>query len=295
MKTMKSYGCQSMVAPLRRVILKRPQEAFVNVQQIEAQWKKLNYLSAPDLETAIREHEELVKIMQREGVEVLLLPEDSRTGLDSIYTYDPCIVTDGGAIVFQTGKESRRGEGLAMAEFFRNSDIPLLGRIEGNATAEGGDFIWLDHQTLLAGRGFRTNTAAIEILRKLLAPSGVTVVDFDLPYWNGPADVLHLMSFLSLLDSDLAIIYRKLIPAALFQLLESRNIKMIDVPDEEYDTLGCNILAISPRRVLTIQGSPVTRKKLKDAGCEVVDFVGQEIGYKGSGGPTCLTRPLLRY
>ena len=284
-----------MVAPLRRVILKRPQEAFVNAQQIEAQWKKLNYLSAPDLDTAIREHEQLVKIMQSEGVEVLFLPEDSRTGLDSLYTHDSCIVADSGAIVFQTGKESRRGEGPAMADFFRNSDIPLLGRIEGDATAEGGDLIWLDPQTLLVGRGFRTNTAGIETLRKLLAPSGVAVCDFDLPYWNGPADVLHLMSFISLLDSDLAIIYRKLIPAALFQLLEARNIRMIDVPDEEYGTLGCNILAISPRRVLMIQGNPITRKRLEEGGCKVIEFVGQEIGYKGSGGPTCLTRPLLRY
>ena len=292
---MKSYGCQSMVAPLRRVIVKRPQEAFVNNQQIENQWKKLNYLSAPNFEAAIQEHSHLVKLMQNAGVEVLLMPEDSRTGLDSLYTHDPCIVTDGGAVVFQTGKESRRGEGPAMEDFFHKSDIPLLGRIDGAATAEGGDLVWLDQQTLLAGRGFRTNAEGIEALRKLLYPLGVTLLDFDLPYWNGPADVLHLMSFLSLLDSDLAVIYRKLMPATLFQFLESRSVKMIDVADEEFDTLGCNILAIAPRRILMIQGSPITEKRLQEAGCEVIQFAGNEIGYKGSGGPTCLTRPVLRY
>lgn len=291
---MKSYGSQEMVAPLRRVILKRPQEAFISEQNIERQWKELNYLSRPDLQNAIREHEKLVNFLQTTGIEVLLLPEDDRTGLDSIYTHDPCIVTDRGAIVFQTGKLSRRGEGPAMEDAFHHWDIPVLGRIDGNATAEGGDLVWFDQHTLLAGRGFRTNAAGIEKLRQLMDPLNVKVYDFDLPYWNGPADVLHLMSFISMLDSNLAIVYRKQMPAPLFQFLEERKVQMIDVPDNEYDSLGCNILTIAPRKVFVIRGNPITCARLKEGGCEVIEFDGQDIGYKGSGGPTCLTRPVLR-
>jgi arginine deiminase len=291
---MKSYGSQEMVAPLRRVILKRPREAFISDQNIERQWKGLNYLSKPDLQTAIREHEKLVNLLQTAGVEVLLLPKDERTGLDSIYTHDPCIVTDRGAIVFQTGKVSRRGEALAMEDAFHQWDIPVLGRVDGDATAEGGDLVWLNQRILLAGRGFRTNTAGIEALRKMLEPVDVQVYDFDLPYWNGPGDVLHLMSFISMLDSDLAIVYRRLMPAPLFQFLETRKVQMIDVPDSEYDSLGCNILTIAPRKVFVIRGNPITCARLKETGCEVIEFDGQEIGYKGSGGPTCLTRPVLR-
>lgn len=283
-----------MVAPLRRVILKRPQEAFISDQNIDRQWKELNYLSKPDFQTAIREHENLVNLLQTAGVEVLILPKDERTGLDSIYTHDPCIVTDRGAIVFQTGKVSRRGEAPAMEDAFHQWDIPVLGRVDGDATAEGGDLVWLNQRILLAGRGFRTNAAGIEALRKMLEPLDVQVYDFDLPYWNGPGDVLHLMSFISMLDSDLAIVYRRLMPAPLFQFLETRKVQMIDVPDSEYDSLGCNILTIAPRKVFVIRGNPITRARLKEAGCDVIEFDGQEIGYKGSGGPTCLTRPVLR-
>jgi arginine deiminase len=291
---MKGYGSQEMVATLQRVILKRPQEAFISEQNIERQWKELNYLSKPDLQAAIREHENLVNLLRSAGIEVLLLPKDDRTGLDSIYTHDPCIVTERGAIVFQTGKVSRRGEAAAMEDAFHQWDIPILGRVDGDATAEGGDMVWLDQHTLLAGRGFRTNAAGIEALRKMLEPLGVTIYDFDLPYWSGPADVLHLMSFISMLDSDLAIVYRKLMPAPMFQLLEARKVQMIDVPEGEFDTLGCNILTIAPRKVFLIRGNPITRSRLEGAGCEVIEFDGQHIGYKGSGGPTCLTRPVLR-
>ena len=291
---MKSYGSQEMVAPLRRVILKRPQEAFISEQNIERQWKELNYLSKPDLQSAIREHEKFVNLLRTDGIEVLLLPMDERTGLDSIYTHDPCIVTDRGAIVFQTGKISRRGEAQAMEDAFHQWEIPVLGRVDGDATAEGGDLVWLNQHTLLAGRGFRTNAAGIEALRKMLEPLDVKVYDFDLPYWNGPGDVLHLMSFISMLDSDLAIVHRRLMPAPLFQFLETRNVQMIDVPDSEYDSLGCNILTIAPRKVFVIRGNPITCTRLKEVGCEVIEFDGQDIGYKGSGGPTCLTRPVLR-
>jgi N-dimethylarginine dimethylaminohydrolase len=289
-----SFGCHSMVAPLRRVIVKSPKAAFRDPSTIHATWQDFNFLNPPQYDVAIKEHETLVRLLREAGAEVLFLDRDDRTGLDSIYTHDPGIVTDAGAILFQTGKKLRRGEGPAMKDAMSQWDIDILGTLEGEATAEGGDLVWLDRQMLLAGCGFRTNQAGIRSLRELLKPMGVEVIDFDLPYWNGPSDVLHLMSFLSLLDTDLAIVHRPLMPVALYHLLQSRGINMIDVPADEYETLGCNVLALAPRHVLIVEGNPQTRARLEQAGCVVKEFPGQEIAYKGSGGPTCLTRPVLR-
>ena len=154
--------------------------------------------------------------------------------------------------------------------------------------------VWLDHDTLLVGRGFRTNAAGIQQLSDLLSPLGVKVIPVELPYWNGPADVLHLMSFISLLDHDLAVIYRRILPVPLFELLTARGVQLVDVPEEEYDSLGCNVLAIAPRNVIMVRGNPITRSRLESAGCKVSEFDGSEICLPGASGPTCLTRPLLR-
>jgi N-dimethylarginine dimethylaminohydrolase len=290
----KSYGCQSMVAPLRRVIVKRPQEAFRSEQQIASQWKDLVYTAPPDLTRACDEHERFVSLLREAGAEVLSLPEDDRAGLDSIYTHDPGIVTDAGAVVFQTGKVGRRGEGPALADALRTWDVPVIGVVEGDATAEGGDLIWLDQHTLLAGRGFRTNAAGIASLRKLLEPLSVRVIEVPLPYWTGPQDCLHLMSFISLLDVNLAVVYSKLLPVPMYELLMERSMRLVEVPDEEYGTQGCNVLTLAPRNAVLLAGNPVTRRRLETAGCRVHEFSGEEISFKGSGGPTCLTRPLLR-
>lgn len=283
-----------MVAPLRSVIVKNPAAAFRNQATIQSQWERLNLLEPPQYELALQEHEFLVRLLRESGAEVLFLDADDRTNLDSIYTHDPGIITEAGAILFQTGKELRRGEGPAMADALRGWGIEILGTIEGKGTAEGGDLVWIDRQTLLAGNGFRTNAAGISALRSLLAPLNVKVIEFHLPYWQGPADVLHLMSFLSLLDDDLAVVHRPLMPVPLYELLQSRGILMIDVAPEEYDTLGCNVLALAPRDLLMVEGNPITRARLQEAGCRVQEFSGREIAYKGTGGPTCLTRPLLR-
>jgi N-dimethylarginine dimethylaminohydrolase len=246
------------------------------------------------LNRAIEEHESFTSILRSSGAEVLFLPSDDRTGLDSIYTHDPVIVTEKGVILFQTGKEARRGEGPAMGDAFKKWDVPILGIVQGNATAEGGDMMWLDRSTLLAGRGFRTNGAGIAGIRALLEPLGVEVLEISLPYWTGPSDCLHLMSFISLLDQNLAVVYSKLLPVSLFELLLQKEIQLIDIPEEEYATQACNVLALAPRNVLMLAGNPVTRSKLEAAGCTVQEFSGKEISIKGSGGPTCLTRPLLR-
>ena len=204
------------------------------------------------------------------------------------------LITDRGAVIFQTGKIARRGEGPAFADALRSWSVPILGFIDDAATAEAGDMVWLDHDTLLVGRGFRTNAAGIQQLSDLLSPLGVNVIPVELPYWNGPADVLHLMSFISLLDHDLAVIYRRMLPVPLFELLTERGVQLVDVPEEEYDSLGCNVLATAPRNVIMVRGNPVTRSRLESAGCKVSEFDGSEICLPGAGGPTCLTRPLLR-
>jgi N-dimethylarginine dimethylaminohydrolase len=283
-----------MVSPLRRVVVKRPEEAFRDKAIIEREWTELGYTRPPDLERATRDHHRFVSILRDAGAEILYLPYDERTGLDSIYAHDPVLMTEAGAIILQTGKSARRGEGPAFADALKSWHIPVLGRIDGPATAEAGDMLWLDRHTLLAGRGFRTNTAGIGALAGLLRPLGVSVIEAPLPYWSGPLDVLHLMSFISLLDDDLAVVYRRLMPVPLFELLKGRAIELVDVPDEEYATLGCNVLAVAPRHVVMAAGNPVTRSRLKAAGCTVSEFDGAEICIPGAGGPTCLTRPLHR-
>jgi arginine deiminase len=291
---MMSFGSQNMVAHLRRVIVKRPEQAFRSRDHIQREWKDLGYTRPPDFERAAQHHRQFVELINEAGAEILYLPADDRTGLDSLYAHDPVLVTDRGAVIFQTGKVARRGEGVAFADALKGWDVPILGSIDGAATAEAGDMVWLDHETLLVGRGFRTNAVGIERLSELLSPLGVTVIPVELPYWKGPEDVLHLMSFISLLDEDLAVVYRRMLPVPLFELLSAYGVQFVDVPDEEYNSLGCNVLAVSPRNVIMVSGNPITRSRLEAAGCKVSEFDGSEICLPGAGGPTCLTRPLLR-
>jgi N-dimethylarginine dimethylaminohydrolase len=232
--------------------------------------------------------------MTSSGVEVLELPLDDRTGLDSLYTHDPVLISNRGAIILQMGKPERRGEGPAFADALKSWGIPILGVMEGSATAEAGDMIWLDSKTLLVGRGFRTNAAGLEAVQELLRPSGVDTIGVPLPSADGPEQVLHLMSFMSLLDQNLAVVYRRLLPVPLFELLNERGVELVDTPDEEYLTMGCNVLALAPRKLAMIAGNPITRRRLEAAGCTVMEFAGEEICFPGTGGPTCLTRPLLR-
>ncbi len=288
------YGGHSMVAPLRRVIVKRPQDAYRSPDRIAAEWRPLAYTAAPDLASADAEHDDFTACLRAAGAEVLSLGPDDRTGLDSIYTHDPALITDEGMVIFQTGKLARRGEGPALGDALAAWRVPILGVVDGDATAEGGDLVWLDRRTLLAGRGFRTNAAGVDTLRRLLKPLDVTVVDVALPYWNGPAECLHLMSFISMLDDDLAVVYRRLVPVALDELLADRGIELVEIPEEEFGSQGCNVLALAPRHVLMLSGNPKTRARMEEAGCTVEEFTGAEISLKGAGGPTCLTRPVWR-
>lgn len=286
---MKVYGSQSMVAPLKRVLLHRPDEAFGNADP--ARW---HYISQPDLEEAQAEHDALAATLREAGCEVLYHEGRLPDHADAIFTHDPVIVTDEGAVVLRMGKAQRRGEEAAIAATLEALGVPVLATLEGDATAEGGDLVWLDHQTLAVGRGYRTNAEGFRQLTAALRPLGVETVEVQLPHGDGPTSCLHLMSFISMLDHDLAVVYPPLVPVPFMELLAERGVALVEVPAEEYPTMGPNVLALAPRRCLAIEGNPITRKRMEAAGCEVLTYRGRELSLKAEGGATCLTRPILR-
>jgi len=287
-------GSQSMVAPLRRVVVKRPADAFVSEAKIEAEWRDLGFTAAPDLARARDEHAAFVSVLEGAGAEVLSLPSGEGTTLDSLYVHDPGLVTEAGVVLFNMGKPQRRGEAPAMGAALRGWGVPVLGEVEAPAMAEGGDMLWVDPKTLVAGRTYRTNAAGIARIRALLSPLGIDVIESGLPCWNGPEDLLHLLSVVSPVAEDMAVVYRPLLPLPLAELLEERGYRLLDVPAEEFPRMGPNVLALRPREVLMLRGLPKTRAALEGAGCLVHEYAGDEISHKGNGGPTCLTRPLLR-
>ena len=286
---MKSYGSQSMVDSLKRVVVRRPDEAFGNADP-----QRWHYVSQPNLEVALAEHDAFTATLHEAGCEVLYHETPLPDHADAIFTHDPVIVTDEGAVVLRMGKTGRRGEEAAIAATLEGLGVPILAALEGEATAEGGDLVWVDHQTLAVGRGYRTNAEGFRQLTAALRPLGVETVEVQLPHGDGPASCLHLMSFISMLDHDLAVLYPPLVPVPFMELLAERGIDLVEVPEEEYPTMGPNVLALAPRRCLAIEGNPVTRKRMEAAGCEVLTYRGRELSLKAEGGATCLTRPILR-
>jgi dimethylargininase len=279
------YGCQSMTGALRRVLVRAPRAEDLHG------WQMCRWRGAPDPAGIAREHEAFCALLEDAGAEVLLAESAADGNPDAIYTYDPALVADDGALLLHPGKECRRAEVEALAEDFERAGVPIAGQLEDPEWAEGGDCCWLDERTLLVGCGYRTNEAGIARLRELLP--AVDVVAFDLPHWHGRDEVMHLMSLISPLAPDLAVVYAPLLPTRLAQLLEQRGIELVEVPDEEFDSMGSNVLALAPRVALAVEGNPRTRERMERAGVEVLTYRGEELS-KGDGGPTCLTRPLLR-
>ncbi len=278
-----------MVGRLRKVLVRRPDASFAVDDPTE--W---HYQGRPVLATAQKEHDAFVGILRRTGSEVLYHALDQPGRADAIFVHDPAIVADAGAVLLRMGKALRRGEEDAMGRRFKELGVPILGRLGGRATAEGGDLLWLDADTLAVGQGFRTNAAGLDQLRRLLRPLGVRTVPVPLPCHGGPEACLHLMSLISLVDADLAVVYGRLLPVPFWQLLRDRGIDLVEVPDTEFDTMGPNALALAPRACVMLAGNPVTRRRLQAAGCTVATYRGREISLKAEGGPTCLTRPILR-
>jgi len=287
-------GGQSMVAPLQRVIVKDPAAAWQTQERVASQWQQLQFNDQPDLALAQQEHDEFVSAVSRLGCEVLRMPASGSTTIDSVYTHDPAILVDGGLVLLRMGKAARRPEANAFAAIAEDWDLPVVGWIDGEAMAEGGDVFWLDAETLVVGVGFRTNQAAVDQLTALLGPRGVTVLAVHLPYWRGPEHILHTMSFISMLDDDLAVVQRDLLPVPLYLALEERGVELIDVAEGEFETQACNVLAVAPRKLVMLDGNPLTQARIEAAGCEVETFSGTNISLCGDGGPTCLTRPILR-
>jgi len=286
---MKNYGSQSMVDPLRRVLVRRPDATFGNADP--GLW---HYVAQPVLARAQAEHDALVTTLREAGCEVLFHEAELPHHADAIFTHDPVIVTDNGAVILRMGKEQRRGEEAAMARTLEGLEIPILTTLEGEALAEGGDLLWLDHETLAVGQGFRTNAEGLRQLTAALRPLGVETVPVQLPYGSGPDACLHLMSLISMIDHDLAVVFLPLLPVPFVELLSKRGIERVEVPEEEFPTMGPNVLALAPRRCLVIEGNPITRERLEAAGCEVLTYRGEELSLKAEGGATCLTRPILR-
>ena len=282
---MTGYGARSMTAPLRRVLVRPPQPDDA------ARWREYGWRGEPDPAAAAAEHEALRELLTEAGAEVIVARGEPGNP-DAIYAYDPLLVGEEGAVLLRPGKEGRLGEAPALEADLERAGVPVAARIEAPGTIDGGDTLWLDRETLLVGRGYRTNAAGVEQLARAFPDA--EVLSYDLPHWHGRAEVMHLMSLISPLDDDLALVYPRLAPVRLMELLRERGIDVVAVPDEEFESMGPNVLALGPRRALALEGNDETRRRMEAAGVEVVTYKGDEISRKGDGGPTCLTRPLLR-
>ena len=286
---MKEFGSQSMFAPLRKVLVRRPDAAFAAADP--ARW---HYSAQPDLAIAQQEHDALAALLRRAGAEVFYHDEPQPDRADAIYVYDPAIVTDRGAIVLSMGKDLRRGEEAPLARRLEELGVPVLYTLHGQARAEGGDLLWLDHDTLAVGLGFRTNAEGLRQLREALDSLGVTVLPVELPYYTGPEACLHLLSLISIVAPGLAVVYPRLLSVPFWQHLQERGFRFVEVPPQEFETMGTNVLTLAPGRCVMLEGNPITRQRLEQGGCEVWTYRGREISLKAEGGPTCLTRPILR-
>ena len=287
--------CHSEIGKIKSLFIKSAAQAFISDEHIEQHWKQLNYLSKPYLDKAMAEYKNFGSILQQHDAEIFHLPQDESVNMDSIYCRDASIATDRGMIICNMGNPARIYEPAAERKAFEANGIAVLGTITAPGTIEGGDVAWLDENILAVGHTYRTNEEGIRQLTTLLQPLGVKVITVTLPHYKGPSDVFHLMSILSPVDINLAVVYSPLMPIAFRNLLLQLSYQLIEVPDEEFESMGCNVLALAPRVCLMVDGNPNTKTTLESAGCTVIVYKGEEISLKGGGGPTCLTRPIYRY
>jgi N-dimethylarginine dimethylaminohydrolase len=279
---------------LQSVLIKPVINAFVSQSHLNDQWKDLNYLGQPDFEIAVNEYKMFEKCLSAFNIDINYFPKDKAVSIDSIYCRDASITTDFGMILCNMGKEGRKNEPISHEQFYIDHNIPILGEIKFPGTLEGGDVAWLDEKTLAVGYTYRTNAEGIEQLKNLLEPKGIQIIVAELPHYKGKSDVFHLMSILSPVDKDLAVVYSPLMPIKFRNELINRGFEFVEVPDEEFESMGCNVLAIAPRQCVMVSGNPITQKRLEAAGSKVIAYKGAEISVKGGGGPTCLTRPMQR-
>ena len=286
--------CHSEYLKLQSVYIKPAKNAFVSQDNLNKEWKDLNYLEQPDFDMAIKEYQEFEQLFHDSEIDLQQFPFNSSVKIDSIYCRDASIATDYGMILCNMGKGGRIQEPNTHREEFLKNNIPVLGEIKTPGTLEGGDVAWLDEKTIAVGYTYRTNEDGISQLKALLEPKGIKVIVAELPHYKGSSDVFHLMSILSPVDKDLAVVYSPLMPIKFRNELLNRGFEFIEVPEDEFESMGCNVLAISPRQCIMVEGNPKTQRLLELAGCKVTTYRGKDISVKGGGGPTCLTRPVLR-
>ena len=279
---------------LASVYLKSAESSFRSEKKLTKQWKELQFLTKPNFEESLKEYHAFQLFFTNKNIETCFFPADQKTSIDSIYCRDASIATDFGMIICNMGKNGRIQEPKAQLETYLQNTVKILGEITFPGTLEGGDVAWLDQKTLAVGHTYRTNDQGIRQLKALLDPKGIEVIVVELPHYKGKEDVFHLMSILSPVDKNLAVVYSPLMPIKFRNQLLERGFQLIEVPDEEFESMGCNVLAVAPRDCLMVDGNPITKKLLEQAGCQVVAYKGNEISVKGGGGPTCLTRPLKR-
>ena len=283
-----------MVDPLRRVIMKSPVTAWKDTNNVKKHWKDLHFISQPKFDKAVLQYNQLISLIESFGTEILMLPKNDETNLDSIYTHDAGIATSEGIVICNMGKEVRKNEPKALKNYLLENNIPIIGEIKDPGIIEGGDFIWINERTVAVGEGYRTNKKGIQQLRDILANQVDDIISVPLPHWLGPENCLHLMSNVSPIDDNLFLIYPKLLPVKFIKFLKSQNIKLIKVPDKEYESMACNVLPLAPKKCIMMAGNPITKTLLESNNVEVFTYDGSEISLKGAGGPTCLTRPIYR-
>lgn len=278
---------------LKKLAMRRPEDSFVDDEKIDKEWKNLNYHTRPDLAKAKAEHARFAEIIKSVGAEILYLPADRKLTMDSIYVRDAAAVCPKGVILANMGKKQREAEPGIHGHFLEEADVPVIGAIQGQGKLEGGDLIWLDEKTVAVGRTYRTNDAGIRQFKNLVGPE-VHVEIAVMPHYKGPTDVFHLMSVISPLDKDLQLVYSPLMPIPFREWLIARGQTLVEVPDSEFASMGCNVLTIAPREVVMVKGNPETKARMEAAGCKVHVIEADAISVPGEGGPTCLTRPLER-
>ena len=275
-----AYSCHNMVNPIKKIILKHPKDAFKDQDTINKQFSRLNYFEAPNFNKAISDYDKFVGLLISFDIELHFLPKDNSTSIDSIYTHDPCVVSNNGVILCNMGKKARLAEPNTMEDYFKSIQLPILGRIKAPGTLEGGDVVWIDEKTIAVGEGYRTNKEGIKQLKHLLSDQVENVISVPIPHWSGPEDCLHLMSNISPIDHNIFLVYSRLLPVPFRKYLLDRNIELIDVPDEEYESMGCNVLAVAPRKVIMINGNLITKQLLEKKDIDVYTYDGAEISIK---------------
>jgi len=288
------YGCQSMFKKIERILIKHPKDAFMSQENLKKTWQIFNYTSEPDYETVLKEYEVFESIIKENVSNIDYLPQSDNVGIDSIYTHDSVKITERGAIFFNTGKILRQKEGIEVEKKFRELGIDTLGWIHSPGMIEGGDVVWIDEKTVAIGRGYRTNDEGIRQFKELTKDFIDEYIIVQMPHADGEKECLHLMSIISIIDANLAVVYSRYMPVSFREYLIARGFELVEINDEEYKNLGSNVLALEPRVCILMEGNRDIYDKLYKKGCKLYTYPGRELSFKGTGGPTCLTCPVTR-